>query len=299
MSNLAQRILVAIIGIPLVIYLCFMPYSLLGLVVILSGITVHEYYGLAKVKGFIPQVEIGIITTILIVLAYAPFRVLSPLQSVLPPRIQTTDLLPLFLIFGVIATFIAELRKGYPNPMIQIAITLAGAVYIGVGLGCFYGVHEYFYWSAGSGISLQNVQTVKLEAGAFTIATLASIWICDTAAFALGRKLGKTKISERVSPNKTYEGASAGLVFAILTWFAARAFVPPLATISVTTCIVMGCIVGIMGQVGDFAESLMKRDVGVKDSSSLLPGHGGMLDRLDSILFVFPLTYLYLHLFGV
>ncbi|HWF44232.1 MAG TPA: phosphatidate cytidylyltransferase [Candidatus Kapabacteria bacterium] len=291
MSNLTQRILVALIGIPIVIYVSFKPFSLLGLVLIFALIAVHEFYGLAKVKGFVPQVGIGMTVTAFIVLSFAHFR--------LPTVSLTSDLLPLVLILGVIATMTAELWKGYPNPLVQISVTLAGAVYVGIGLGGFYGVHEYFFIHAAMAQTAQSVPDLVQTAAYFTIAMLASIWICDSAAFTVGRKMGKHKIAEKVSPNKSWEGGIAGLIAAILVWFAVRAFVPPLYNISVVTCIAMGLIVGVFGQIGDFAESLIKRDAGVKDSSTLIPGHGGVLDRLDSILFVAPLTYLYLHLFGV
>jgi phosphatidate cytidylyltransferase len=290
MSNLTQRIIVAAIGIPIVIYVSFKPFSLLGLVLIFALIAVHEFYGLAKVKGFVPQVGIGMTLTAFIVLSFAHFR--------LPAVSLTSDLLPLVLILGVIATMTAELWKGYPNPLVQIAITLAGAVYVGIGLGGFYGVHEYFFIHAAMAQTAQSVPDLVQTAAYFTIAMLASIWICDSAAFAVGRKIGKHKIAARVSPNKSWEGGIAGLMAAILVWFAVRAFAPPLYNISIVTCIAMGLIVGVFGQIGDFAESLIKRDAGVKDSSTLIPGHGGVLDRLDSILFVAPLTYLYLHLFG-
>jgi phosphatidate cytidylyltransferase len=291
LSNLTQRILVATIGIPIVIYVTFKPYSLLGLVLIFAMLAVHEFYGLAKVKGFVPQIAVGMALTALIILSFAHFR--------LPSVSMTSDLLPLILIAGVIATMTAELFKGYPNPFVQIAITLAGAVYIGIGLGGFYGVHEYFFIHAAISHSGEQVADLVQTAAYFTIAMLASIWICDSAAFAIGRMIGKHKIAERVSPNKTWEGGIAGAVAALITWFAVRAFAPPLAGISIMTCIAMGLIVGVFGQIGDFAESLLKRDAGVKDSSTLIPGHGGVLDRLDSILFVAPLTYLYLHLFGI
>ena len=290
MSNLTQRILVAAVGIPIVIYVTFKPYSLLGLVLIFALLAVHEFYGLAKAKGFVPQVTIGMILTALIVLSFAHFR--------LPVHIETSDLLPLVLIGGVVATMTAELFKGYPNPLAQIALTLAGALYICIGIGGLYGVHEYFFIQAAVTHSDKPVADLVLEAGYFTITMLASIWICDTAAFMAGRKMGKHKILERVSPNKTWEGGIAGAIAAIAVWLLVREFVPPLATISVMTCIAMGLIVGVLGQAGDFAESLLKRDAGVKDSSALIPGHGGVLDRLDSILFVSPLAYLYLHIFG-
>ena len=295
MSNLMQRILVAVVGIPIVVYIVlFRPVALLVLLLILALITVHEYYGLAKVKGFLPQVVAGLTLTFFIVLTFAEFRLglLFPHAGLF--HSVSFNLLSIVLIFGVLSIFIAEMIRSLPNPFVHIAITISGAIYIGLGLGALFGVHEYFVIRTALASS-----EGAISAGPFVVTILASIWICDTAAFALGRWTGKHIIAPKISPGKTWEGAVWGLVFAILTWIAARTLIPQLAGLSITTCIVMGFIVGVIGQTGDFAESQLKRDAGVKDSSALIPGHGGMLDRLDSILFVAPATYLYLYLAGV
>ncbi|MBK7257385.1 MAG: phosphatidate cytidylyltransferase [Ignavibacteriae bacterium] len=129
--------------------------------------------------------------------------------------------------------------------------------------------------------------------GAWTVLTIfAAIWVCDSAAYFAGRAFGKHKLFERVSPKKTWEGAIAGFLGAIAAFLIMQALVLPYLT--VTQALVCGMIVGIFGQLGDLVESLLKRDAGVKDSSSLIPGHGGVLDRFDSILFVSPLLFLYL-----
>jgi phosphatidate cytidylyltransferase len=201
----------------------------------------------------------------------------------------TIYLLPLIMIAGVIAVFTSELFKGYPNPLVQVSVTLAGATYIGFGLGSFFGIREILF----------NVNDSSQSASFFLIMMLASIWICDSAAFFVGKPFGRHKIAESVSPNKSWEGGIAGLVAAIAAWLVARAFIGGFEEVSVSTAIAMGIIVGVFGQIGDFAESMLKRDAGVKDSSTLIPGHGGVLDRIDSILFVAPLTYLYLQLFGI
>ncbi len=291
MSNLTQRILVAAIGIPIVIYVTFKPYSLLGLIIIFALVAVHEFYGLAKMKGFVPQVIAGMVLTACIIFSFAQFR--------LPVHSPSTGLLPIVLIAGLIVTMLLELFKGYPNPFVQVCITLAGALYLGLGLGGLYGVHEYFYIHAAVQPLASDPNVITGQAAFFLIAMLASIWICDSAAFTVGRKLGRHKIAERVSPNKTWEGAIAGLIAAILVWILARAYVPGLEEVSLSTAIAMGMIVGVLGQIGDFAESMLKRDAGVKDSSTLIPGHGGVLDRLDSILFVAPITFFYLQVFGL
>jgi phosphatidate cytidylyltransferase len=118
------------------------------------------------------------------------------------------------------------------------------------------------------------------------------IWICDTAAFHFGVALGKHKLFPRVSPNKSWEGSIFGFIFAIATAVAAKYIV--LDYLSLPQSVVIGCIVGIFGQLGDLIESLLKRDAGVKDSSHIIPGHGGAFDRFDSLLLTAPLVYLYI-----
>ena len=123
----------------------------------------------------------------------------------------------------------------------------------------------------------------------------STIWLCDTAAYLYGAKLGKHKLFKRVNPKKTWEGAIAGF----FTGVAAAAglhyvFVPSLTLFD---SVMIGIIVGVMGQISDLIESLFKRDAGVKDASSILPGHGGFLDRFDSPLLVGPFVYIYLVFF--
>jgi phosphatidate cytidylyltransferase len=102
---------------------------------------------------------------------------------------------------------------------------------------------------------------------------------------------GRHKFFERVSPNKTWEGAIAGFITAVATFVLARFIALPYLTLS--EAITAGILIGVFGQAGDLVESLLKRDCGVKDSSSVIPGHGGMLDRFDSIILVSPLLFLY------
>jgi phosphatidate cytidylyltransferase len=127
------------------------------------------------------------------------------------------------------------------------------------------------------------------------IAIFASIWVCDSAAYFIGSAVGKHKLFPRVSPNKSWEGAIAGFIFAVITLIAAHTLL--LDEISMVDAVIIGIIVGVFGQFGDLIESLVKRDAGVKDSSSIIPGHGGIFDRFDSILFSAPCIFLYIHLF--
>ncbi len=126
----------------------------------------------------------------------------------------------------------------------------------------------------------------------FIISILVTIWVCDSAAYFVGKSIGKHKMSKLVSPNKTWEGAIAGFMFAVAIAVASKYLVLP--NLSIKMALGTGVIVGTIGQAGDFVESLFKRDAGVKDSSHLIPGHGGVFDRFDSLLFSAPFIYLML-----
>jgi len=296
MSNLIQRVLVAVIAIPVVLFIVlYKPVAFFMLAVILAGLTVHEYYGLAKVKGYRPQVAIGVILTMLVTLSFGKFRLqslLAPLGiSVISPQF---DMLGVLMMLGAIVILSVELFRNLPNPIEETAITLFGAIYIGVGLGSMFGIHEYF--------TLKNTGMDHfdfLPPGYFILALLVSIWVGDSAAYFAGKAFGKHKISIRISPGKSWEGAAACFLACIAVWVAAPKAIYKLSSLSLGHCLAIGIIVGIVGQFGDFGKSLLKRDAGVKDSSNLIPGHGGVLDRLDSIIFAAPMVLLYLWIAGV
>ena len=126
-----------------------------------------------------------------------------------------------------------------------------------------------------------------------------SVWTCDSAAFIVGTKFGNKKIAPSISPNKTWEGTIAGYVFSSLfIYFLVHNDFLQINNYIFTTVdiIVMGIIIGIIGQLGDFFESMIKREFNVKDSGTLLQGHGGVLDRFDSLLFVIPAFYIFIKL---
>jgi phosphatidate cytidylyltransferase len=204
----------------------------------------------------------------------------------------------LFLSAFLILAF--ELFRNLPNPIEQTAITLFGAIYIGIGCGSLFGIFDSLsFWIFGKdGYS-------HYMPGLFILSVLISIWVGDSAAYFAGRALGKHKLFERVSPGKTWEGAIAGFIFSIVVWVVVPTFIQPLAFLGMTNSIIIGIIAGSIGQIGDLGKSLLKRDAGVKDSSNLIPGHGGVLDRLDSIIFISPVLFVllnalhYLRLLGV
>ena len=128
-----------------------------------------------------------------------------------------------------------------------------------------------------------------------TLATVLSVWACDSAAFIFGTKFGTAKIFPRVSPKKSWVGSIAGMIasLGVFHLFYHQGWLGDY--FSVRDAVVFGVITGVFGQIGDFAESLLKRDADVKDSGTLLQGHGGVLDRFDSLIFATPVTYLYVH----
>lgn len=124
------------------------------------------------------------------------------------------------------------------------------------------------------------------------ISIIVLIWINDSFAYLIGRKFGKTKLFERVSPKKTIEGFIGGLIFAIITGIIISRYYE---SFSIINWIIIAIIVSIFGTLGDLVESKFKRQANVKDSGKIMPGHGGLLDRLDSLFFLTPFVYLYIH----
>ena len=149
-------------------------------------------------------------------------------------------------------------------------------------------------------IFLYSMFSVRFEFGNttglhWTILLLAVVWSNDIAALAVGKKLGRTLFAAQLSPKKTNEGAAGGLLAGVVVAVLLQRFLfTDLQIVHVVAVSVLG---GVLGQLGDLAESLLKRAAEVKDSSQLIPGHGGALDRVDSLLFAFPVAYIYLILF--
>ena len=130
------------------------------------------------------------------------------------------------------------------------------------------------------------------EWGIFILLIFISVWICDTAAYFFGKAFGKHKLMPKVSPKKSWEGAIAGFVMGSIAYIGLNHYF--LRDIPLTNIVIMAMLINTFCQVGDLIESQIKRDAGVKDSSAILPGHGGILDRFDGILFVMPAIFAYL-----
>jgi phosphatidate cytidylyltransferase len=301
---------VALVAIPVIFVLAIAGgFYFFFLVAIISGFALYEFYGLARAKGAWPQVALGLLFGLCVNLVFIHDRLQNLLVGyfagmglALPFPSMTQLFLILFLLFVPII-LVAELFRNKGSALFNTAATVFGVCYVSLLLGCSIGLRELFSIPAefpayrffsmqGIALTEDAALTINRWGGATIVSVLASIWICDSAAYYVGSGFGKHKMFERISPKKTWEGAVAGLIFGVASFVAAKFLVLPY--LSATNAIVCGVIVGLFGQIGDLSESLLKRDAGVKDSSNLIPGHGGVLDRFDSLTFVAPLLFFYL-----
>jgi len=268
LGNFTTRMIINVLGIPAILFLIKigrLPFALfMGLVTLLAQV---EFYRLMQRKGYQPWSISGIGCGVAwIVVSYLAQELLFPLMILV------------FLVHMGIILF-----KPIENATANIAVTLFGFIYIPVMLSILVVLRE---------------TTGHLEGGQLVTIIFVTIWICDALAFVFGKWLGKKKIAPSISPGKTWAGCIGGLLGAIATVVLIDYLGWKPAYLQLKDMIVIGLIAGIFGQSGDFIESVIKRDVNVKDSSSLLMGHGGVMDRFDSFLFAPGFVYLYM-LFSV
>ena len=263
-----NRTLINVIGIPAILYLLWQGGpAFASFIFLVMMIGLDEFYRMNTTGRQTPVKLTGYIFTGLMADYYFWLPAITLLQG-----------LSLLTCFIVITLFI-EMGRDKLNPTRNMGITILGIMYVPVLLG--------------SVIALRNLDTVYSTY--FTVSMVVAIWICDSVAFIFGMKWGQKKIFPRVSPNKSWVGSLAGLVSTFVVYYGlhVQGILPDLTLLDVA---VFSIITGFFGQAGDFAESLLKRDAGVKDSGKLLLGHGGVLDRFDSIIFASPLTYAYLSI---
>jgi phosphatidate cytidylyltransferase len=304
-----QRILTAVVAIPIILWICMAGgIAFFLFVAVISAVALTEFYGLARGKGADPQVPLGVAAGFFVNLSFYYPAVKTLITGFfqdrgmpIPYPTQTQLLMMTFLV-AVVVLSIVELFRNKGSAILNLGTTFLGILYISLFFGTFIGLRELyvpgdfpvlrFFPGQASLLDPAVAATVDRWGGYTVISVFAMIWICDTAAFHAGTAMGKHKLFPRVSPNKSWEGAVFGFIFGILTAVAAKFLV--LDYLTVAQAAVLGVIVGTVGQTGDLVESLMKRDAGVKDSSALIPGHGGAFDRFDSLLLVSPLVYLYI-----
>jgi len=273
LSNNLLRILTGLVGIPVVIgltYLGGVPF--LALVAVLALLAQLEMYHLLRAAGTAPLVVPGLVLGGLVLL-----------QSIYPPAFGLAlALLILGLAYSPFVRTGASAEQAPVAGPVSMAATLFGVIYPTALLSSLVEIRS------GAGDLGDD-----MDAFALTVATLILVWTTDTLAYFIGRSIGKRPFAPSISPKKTWEGTIGGAVSAIAVGVLLKFTL--LASLGWIHVIAISMICGVLGQLGDLAESKMKRSAGVKDSGALLPGHGGMLDRFDSMILVAPAVYLYLR----
>jgi phosphatidate cytidylyltransferase len=276
-SDLAKRIISALIAAPLallMIYLGGLPLAAF-LAAIAAGCA-WEFYRIAAASNLEPLDPIGIpLAGAIPLVAYAVGI------GLYRPSLDVPAVVMLVILAAVIWA-----RGTERHPLGAASATVMGVLYTGGLLSFGYVLREHPY-------------AVGDRAGTALVALpLVLTWASDIGAFVVGRAVGGPKLIPTVSPAKTISGALGGLAATVIVaWLYVRFALRPVALLTMTTpaTILFGLLVSAAAQIGDLVESLLKRGAKVKDSSQLIPGHGGLLDRLDSLLFVLPVAYL---LFG-
>jgi phosphatidate cytidylyltransferase len=266
---LVERVVVGLLLIPLaalVICLGGWPYALaITLVLCIAG---WEYWRMMQNGGFSPSL-------FLLVGGITAFGLVQQFFSHTVNEYTFT-----FLILATMTVSVCRFELGEEQPASNFALNIAGLVYLG--------------WMGSYLISLRN-----LPDGIWWVAvTLPAAWASDVGAFFIGSQIGKHRLAPRVSPRKSWEGYLGGLPFAVawsvgMAWFAQG----QVAAITPIKGAILGMAIGLTAPLGDLFESLLKRQFGIKDTSHILPGHGGVMDRIDSTLWTGAISFFLISLF--
>lgn len=270
-----KRILTAVVALPILLFTVWSssPYYFVILSTIAVLLALGEFYSLATKARCKPQVVTGFCAALVVI---ASFVFEEPLLTV-------AALIAVAIVTLVAAVFRpSELKEA----LISVSSTIFGVIYVALLASCLVGVRMIS--------DTRFVTPVSHLASKALTMFFAIVILTDTGAYYTGRTIGRHKLAPRISPGKTIEGAIGGFAMAAVAGYVSKlTFFPE---IPLAHCLVLGAVIGIVGQIGDLAESLLKRGSDVKDSGRLLPGHGGMLDRVDSILFSAPVLYFYFRI---
>ena len=239
-------------------------------VAIWGVVAVFEFYRLVAASKVPPLTYFGLIWTILFIISRN-----SDLLSILKPHLDLNLLTPLLLTSALLLSLIWLLLRAQERAFAGWAWTIAGILYVG--------------WLLSYLVAIRDLDDGRNWVFFALFTTFAS----DTAAFFTGRALGRYKLAPYISPGKTWEGAIGGILGAIIVSLFFLLPTPLSLHLNWGQAILLGLLVSIFGQLGDLVESLFKRNMGMKDSSQLIPGHGGFLDRMDSVVFAGIVVYYY------
>ena len=255
-TRLSERLIVAGILIAVCVYGIFLapPWQFVGIVEVFTITGLHEYFVIAEKKGVRLNKALGLF-----------YGALLPLAAYMPGE-------PLVLVIALLSLFVYNFHRSLKDQaLLSTAVSLFGLVYVA--------------WTFSFVVRIRQLPNGAL----WVFFTLFVTKIGDSAAFFVGRAFGRHKMVEHISPRKSVEGAAASFIASVGAALAFKTLLPasPLGHLAV-----LGVLIGILGQLGDLAESLIKRDAGVKDSGAV-PGLGGVLDVMDSLLFTIPVVYAY------
>ncbi len=267
--TLKKRVITALWGIPLLIAAVWFDKPLPWFTILLAiwgVLAVFEFYRMVATSKIAPLTYFGLVWTLLFILS---------------PHFDHAFITPLLLTSGVMLSLVwLVLRRQKEGAFIGWAWTIAGILYVG--------------WLLSYFVALRGLDDGRNWVFFALFVTFGS----DTAAFFIGRALGRHHLVPSISPGKTWEGAIGGIFGAIMVSLFFILPTPLSLHLNYGQVILLGLLVSIFGQLGDLVESLLKRNTGVKDSGKLLPGHGGFLDRIDSIVFAGVVVYYYASFTG-
>jgi phosphatidate cytidylyltransferase len=269
------RVLSALVLIPVVVGIIWFlpPIATLILAEVAALLAFIEYADLARALGArIPRVIAGaavLAACAALALTASPFAHQTILQGS-----TSTIIVVLLSAFIVVGAVMVGARQPGPGVLSDVAVSLLPVSYIGLPLGAL-------------------VAVLMIAGREALLLLMAAIVVSDSAQYYTGRAFGRHPLAPAISPKKTREGAIGGLVFGTAAFVIGGRWVFPLTP--VVALVLVGATIAAAGMVGDLFESLLKRSAGVKDSSHLIPGHGGVLDRLDSWLFAAPIYYVFVR----
>jgi len=279
--NLVVRIAFAVPAIAVTLLLVWLGgWPLAGMLAVLGVLGTREVYDFARKQGIEPLEWIGFIGAALCPLATYWVKGYAEWEPVVYAG----------AVWLLVALVVAAARGPTQRPLTAVAVTAFGALYASALLAFIVAIRHGPHSDAHPRGSV-----------ALAVMPLVVTWVGDTCAMAAGTLVGGPRLAPVLSPRKTWAGAVGGLVGALVTALMyGRVVLDRVALrLDLAQLVTVGLVVALAAQVGDVSESLFKREAGVKDSSDLLPGHGGVLDRLDALFFVLPLTAGLFRLFGV
>ena len=277
-GELRTRLWVAALVAPVALVAMYLGGWYLGVVlIVITTVTAREFYTLVTDRTTRPLVWMGVPAAVLVVF----FAALEPSFHHWGNRT-----ISLLLLLGLLASAFTMFDRKTGQPLLSATATVSGVLYTGVTLS--FGLLLRHLPQARGALS-----EIPMEGFLLVLLPVAVTTFGDSAAYFVGRKVGRIRLAPKVSPGKTVEGSIGGLAGAMITGFVLGLFMGDLENLvmSAPVCAAIGLVLGIAGQLGDLSQSILKREAGVKDSGRLLPGHGGFLDRFDSLLFTIPLAY--------